>query len=314
MTSTSIISFSDRLLTEIERKGNPCMVGLDPRFEDIPESIRESCRRTYGETLEAIGRSLFLFNKTIIDLVAAHVPAVKPQIAFYEMYGPEGIKAYLDTIAYARSQGLLVIADVKRNDIGSTVEAYSQAYLGRIPVWNGQKQPLFDADAVTVNAYLGYDGIKPFLDDCRDYGKGIFVLVKTSNKSSADFQNLLVEGTPLYLRVAQKCAEWGESLRGQGGFSSVGVVVGATYPSEGLEIRKVLPGAFFLVPGYGVQGGKAEDIRQLTVKGKGVLVNSSRGIIHAYRQKPYDTEFGEARFKDAIVKALATMIGELSTR
>jgi len=305
-------SFADRLAQAIEKKGTPCIVGLDPRFRDIPHSLIEECRSTHGETLEGIARTLFLFNKNVIDLVAPLVPAVKPQIAFYEQYGPAGLQAYWDTITYAREQGLLVIADVKRNDIDSTVAAYSQAYLGEVPFWNDTKQPLFNADAVTVNPYLGTDGIKPFLTDCSAFGKGIFILVKTSNPSGREFQNLLTaDGIPLYLHVARKCREWGQHLLGKSGFSSVGAVVGATFPEEAASIRRELPHAFLLVPGFGFQGGKADDLTAFFSEGRGALVNSSRGIIHSYTQEPFKSSYGEKHYQKAVVEALEKMIEQV---
>ncbi|MBN2384966.1 orotidine-5'-phosphate decarboxylase [bacterium] len=313
MKQQTVISFADRLFQAIEQKKTPCIVGLDPRFSNIPSQIREAARAEYGPTIEGIARALFLFNQAIIDLVAPLVPAVKPQIAFYEMYGPAGMKAYLDTVRYARSRGLLVIADVKRNDIGSTVAAYSQAYLGTVPGWDNSKYTLFDADAVTVNPYLGSDGIKPFLDDCATYGKGIFILVKTSNPSSSEFQNLLVHDTPLYIHVARKCRDWGDALIGKCGFSAVGAVVGATYPDEAVRVRQELPQAFLLVPGFGAQGGTAQDILPFFRDGRGALINNSRGIIHAYTQAPYKDTYGEQYFEKAVVEALELMITQVRT-
>lgn len=308
MTEEKRTPFADRLLEAIERKGNPCMVGLDPRFEDIPHSILERVRTAFGDTVEAAAHALFVFNREIIDIVADRVPAVKPQFAFYELFGAPGVKAFADTIRYARQKGLLTIADVKRNDIGSTVAASSHAFLGRTSIWDGREEAMFDADAVTVNGWLGSDGITPFLDDCQRYGKGIFVLVKTSNKSSAEFQNLLVDGEPLYIHVARKCAQWGENHVGSRGFSSVGVVVGATYPAEAEAVRAVLPQAIFLVPGFGFQGGKAEDLQRFCHHGSGIIINSSRGIIHAYQQKPWSVQFGEEGYRQAISAALDDMI------
>ncbi|MFC1852739.1 orotidine-5'-phosphate decarboxylase [candidate division CSSED10-310 bacterium] len=311
MESNNVISFADKLIAAIEQKGTPCIVGLDPRFKDLPAAITQQCLDEYGETLTGITHSILRFNQQVIDIVSPYVPAVKPQIAFYEMYGPPGVQAYLETITYARQKGLLVIADVKRNDIGSTVAAYSNAFLGRVPFWNNQLKPVFNVDAVTVNPYLGSDGIQPFLDDCQKYGKGIFVLVKTSNPSSSEFQHLPVEGEAFYLHVARKCKAWGENIMGNQGFSSVGLVVGATFPQEAIQIRKLLPQALFLVPGFGFQGGKAEDMKHFFINGRGAIINSSRGIIHAYRQEPYARKYGEEQYQQAIAESLQTMIRQV---
>lgn len=300
-------NFADRLYNAIQEKKSPCIVGLDPRIEDIPHIIREKSLKKHGNTPTAVADAILAFNREVIDIVAPSIPAVKPQMAFYEMYGPAGMQAFIDTVTYAREKGLLVIADVKRNDIGSTVAAYSNAYLGKVPRIEGEAAPLFDVDAVTVNGYLGTDGIKPFLKDCQLYGKGIFVLVKTSNPSSAEFQNIEAAGKPLYHHVAEQCKKWGEELIGENGFSSVGVVVGATYPEEAVAVRSILPQAYFLVPGFGFQGGDASKLKLFFSKGQGVIINSSRGIIHAYRQQNFAEQYGEKRYHEAIAASLEKM-------
>lgn len=313
LTKNSFNNFADRLNQAIKDKRTPCIVGLDTRFNQIPDIIRETNRKIYGETILGITNSIFDFNREVIDIIADYVPAVKPQIAFYELYGPAGIQAYLDTINYARKKGLIIIADVKRNDIGSTVKAYSQAYLGIPPGWdNAPQKPLFDVDAITVNPYLGSDGINPFLNDCEHFGKGIFVLVKTSNPSSSEFQNKLIENQPLYLHVAEKCREWGKNLIGKSHFSSVAVVVGATYPEEAEKIRSILPNAIFLIPGFGFQGGSAKQLQPFFIDGEGGVINSSRGIIHAYNQKPYSSAYGQANYREAINAALQKMIKQVA--
>ncbi len=246
----------DRLIEKIKEKDNPTVIGLDPRYEVIPDCIKSK----YGDDLKGVGEAIVEFNKSLIDAVYDIVPAVKPQIAFYEMYGLFGIKAFEETCKYAKEKGMLVIADMKRGDIGSTAKAYSNASIGKTQI--GEiKNSIFDIDFVTVNPYLGIDGIQPFIDDCIEYGKGIFVLVKTSNKSSGDIQDLITQdGEPIYVKVAKLVNKWGKDLIGKYGYSSVSSVVGATYPKQLKELREIMPHSYFLIPGYGAQGGKAEDI------------------------------------------------------
>ena len=277
----------DKLINKINETGNPTVVGLDPRLNYIPEYITEKYYEKYGYTPKAAAKAMLKFNKKIIDNVYDIVPAVKPQIAMYERYGIDGLKAYIKTCEYAAEKGLIVIGDIKRSDISSTAEAYSDAHLGKCRV--GEEEfSCFTHDFVTVNAYLGSDGITPFLDDCRAYEKGIFVLAKTSNPHSGEIQDLLVDGVPIYEKMGELIEKWGEDFVGEHGFSSVGAVVGATHPQQAKRLREVMPHTFFLVPGYGAQGGKAEDLAVCFDKnGIGAIVNSSRGIIAAHMKDQY---------------------------
>lgn len=262
-------------------------MGLDPRLEYIPEHIKDEAVKKFGKTQKAAGEALFIFNKGLIDSCFDLIPAVKPQSAYYEMYGIEGIYAMYKTIAYAKSKDLYVILDGKRGDIGESARAYSAAYLGETDIF-GEGQKIFDADCLTVNPYLGYDGIGPFVENCEKYGKSIFVLVKTSNESSGDFQDITVDGEPFYEKVARKIMDWGA-------FGHVGAVIGATYPKQLAGLRKILTDTFFLVPGFGAQGGTAEDVKFAFDKnGESVIVNSSRAIMCAYqKQKGADKDAGE---------------------
>ena len=246
----------DNLIDKIKEKNNPTVMGVDPRYDMVPECIRNK----YSKTIEGAANAIFEFNKALIDSVYDIIPAVKPQIAFYEMLGVPGINAFHETCKYAKEKGLIVIADSKRGDIGSTATGYSSAFLGRTKI--GEEEiPIFDVDFVTVNGYMGTDCVKPFLEDCKKYGKGIFVLAKTSNPSSGELQDMKLEnGKEVYMEMADLIEKWGEDLRGEYGYSSIAAVVGATYPKQLQEIRKNAPHTFFLIPGYGAQGGKAEDI------------------------------------------------------
>ncbi|MBR5272915.1 MAG: orotidine-5'-phosphate decarboxylase [Clostridia bacterium] len=279
----------DRLIEKIVKTGNPSVVGLDPKIEDIPKYILDNAIAQYGETLEAAGAALFEFNKGLIDAIYDIVPAVKPQCAYYEMYGWQGVKALYDTIAYAKSKGMFVITDGKRNDIGSTMEAYSNAHLGTIKVGSTEFAP-FGGDALTVNGYLGSDGIKPLLKACDEKDCGIFVLVKTSNPSSGELQDQKMGDKTLYNVMGDMCEKWGEMLPiGKYGYSAVGAVVGATYPAQLDELRKTLTKTFFLVPGYGAQGGGAADVVGAFDKnGLGAIINSSRGVMYAYKKAGMD--------------------------
>ncbi len=242
----------DKLIKKIKETNNPTVMGLDPRYDMIPECIRKK----YSSDVEGACRAIVEFNKGLIDSVCDIVPAVKPQIAFYEMFGVEGLKAFAETAKYAKEKGMIVIADIKRGDIGSTAEGYSNAFIGKTPIGN-EKVAIYDVDFITVNPYLGIDGVKPFIDDCREYGKGIFILVKTSNKSSGELQDLKLEdGRSVYEKVAELVSSWGEDLVGEYGYSSVGAVVGATYPVQIKELREIMPKTFFLIPGYGAQRRK----------------------------------------------------------
>ena len=246
------------LVRKIREKNNPTVAGLDARLEYIPAYITEKYTAQYGKTLKAAAASMMEFNKGLIDALHDIVPAIKPQAAYYELLGPDGAVVLRDTIAYAHEKGMYVIADIKRNDIGATATAYAQAYLGESDVC-GESLPVYNCDSCTVNAYLGTDGITPFLNECEARDRGIYVLVKTSNKSSGEFQNKLMGDQPLYVRMAEKVAEWGEGLMTECGYSQVGAVVGATYPEEQKIIRQIIPHSYFLVPGYGAQGATAKE-------------------------------------------------------
>ena len=275
-----------RLMESIAVKEAPIVVGLDPMLSFIPENILKEAFDDCGETLEGAAKAIVSFNKGLVDAVCDLVPAVKPQIAMYEQFGLPGIAAFKETVDYCHEKGLFVIGDVKRGDIGSTSAAYAAAHLGTVRVGSSVRTP-FGEDFATVNPYLGTDGIEPFLEVCRECGKGIFVLVKTSNPSSGEFQDRLIDGRPLYELVADKVREWGDSAM-DGDYSEVGAVVGATYPEMGAALRKKMPNTCILVPGYGAQGGKGEDLKGFFNKdGLGAIVNSSRGIIAAWKKDPY---------------------------
>lgn len=289
--------FADRLIAEIKKKNSPVVAGLDPNWEKIPAFLREK--------YQSVGAALFAFNKGLIDALADVVPAVKPQLAYYEMYGISGLVAFQSTVDYARSKGLLVIADGKRNDIGTTSDAYAKAYLTPAPKTSDSASPLregaFDADALTVNPYLGEDGIQPFTKACAEHGKGIFTLVKTSNRSSGQLQDLhLVNGMTVYEQVADLVNEWGQDLIGESGYSSVGAVVGATYPEQAEALRKRMPRALILVPGYGAQGGTADTVAvNFNQDGLGAVVNASRSIMYAYQSEKWSSQYNEESFADA---------------
>ncbi len=293
--------FADRLTQRISILANPSVVGLDPRIDQIPEFIIDRVVEEFGETTEAVAEAIIEFNQGIIDAVADLVPAVKPQIAFYECYGHHGFRAYEETIAYAQKKGLLVIGDAKRNDIGSTAEAYANGHLGEVPLFDEMTKVL-DTDALTVTPYLGSDGIKPFTDVCLEYGKGIFVLVRTSNPSSDEIQGQALGDHLMDEHVATLVEGWGRELIGESGFSSVGAVVGATYPEEARVLRNLMPNQIFLVPGYGAQGGGAEDVKPcFHDNGTGAIVNSSRDIIFAYQKNGQPGEaYAEAAREAAI--------------
>ena len=282
------------LREKIKEKNNPAAIGLDPRLEYIPAHITSEAIKKSGKTQAAAGEAIYMFNKGLIDACFDLVPAVKPQSAYYEMYGAAGIEALNNTIAYAKSKGLYVILDAKRGDIGATCEAYSAAYLGETDIF-GEKQRVSGADCLTVNPYFGTDGIKPFIKDCEKYDRAVFVLVKTSNDSSGDFQDIAVEsGGALYGRVARKVLEWG-------GADNIGVVIGATYPAQLAEMRELMPDTFFLVPGFGAQGAAAQDVRPaFDAFGGGAIINSSRAVMCAW-VKPGDGEnFGKRARDEAI--------------
>ncbi len=276
----------------------------------VPKHIVETSLKEYGETLEGAADAIWKFNQAIIDAVADLIPAVKPQIAMYEQFGLAGLVAYDKTVKYCKEKGLIVIADAKRGDIGSTSTAYAVGHIGHVQVGNTVCKG-FDADMLTVNPYLGSDGIKPFVDVCNSDDKGIFVLVKTSNPSSGEFQDRLIDGRALYEHVAEKVVVWGKESM-DGAYSNVGAVVGATYPEMSKVLRKLMPNTYFLVPGYGAQGGTAEDLRYcFNEDGLGAVVNSSRGIIAAYRQEKYQ-KFGEENFFEASRQATMDMIADIN--
>lgn len=291
----------DRLIEKIKETGNPSVVGLDPKLDYVPAYLRKKYQEEDGCTLQAAARAIFAFNKAIINEVCDIVPAIKPQAAYYEMYGYNGVKALEDTIRYAKSKGMFVITDGKRNDIGATMTAYTAAHLGSVTVGENEIEP-FGADALTVNGYLGSDGINPLLEVCQEKDKGIFVLVKTSNPSSGELQDQLMDGVPLYARMGDLCEKWGAEMIGKYGYSAVGAVVGATYPAQLRELRERLPHTFFLVPGYGAQGGGAEGVAgAFDENGLGGIVNSSRGIMCAYQKEGCDEhDFAKAARREAL--------------
>ncbi|MBU0668040.1 orotidine-5'-phosphate decarboxylase, partial [Patescibacteria group bacterium] len=283
--------FADRLNAQIKKKDSAVCVGLDPRLEQIPDFIKEKHFAKQKNPFTAAAESFIEFNKGIIDAVFDLVPIVKPQIAFYEQYGAEGMRAFKETCDYAKEKGVLTLADIKRGDIGSTAEAYAKAFLGKVDL-NGEKSESFDVDAVTVAPYLGWDGVKPFVNEAVKYGKGVFVLDKTSNKSSADLQDLQInDGRTIYEIMAHYIDSWGADDVGESGYSLVGAVVGATFPTQIVSLRKLMPASIFLVPGYGAQGGGADDVRAaFDKKGLGAIINSSRGIIFAWESSDSFTE------------------------
>lgn len=290
----------DILIKKIVEMNNPTVAGLDPKLDFIPGHIKQAAFSEYGKTLEGAAEALFLFNKELIDALCDIVPAVKPQCAYYEMYGWQGMRALARTIEYASTKGMFVITDGKRNDIGTTMEAYAAAHLGSISV-DGQSFEPFGGDALTVNGYLGSDGINPLLDICRERDKGIFVLVKTSNKSSGELQDRDCGGRTVYRVMGDFCEEWGAGVMGRHGYSGVGAVVGATYPEQLGELRAALPHTFFLVPGYGAQGGGAADVAgAFDSRGLGAVINSSRGIMCAYKKSGDEKNFAAAAREEAL--------------
>ena len=294
-----------KLIAGIEKTGAPIVVGLDPMLSYIPEHITKKAYEEFGETLKGAGEAIWQYNKGIVDAVCDLVPAVKPQIAMYEQFGIEGLIAFEKTVKYCKEKGLVVIGDVKRGDIGSTSEAYAVGHLGKVQV--GSKEYYgFDEDFATVNPYLGSDGIKPFINVCKKENKGLFILVKTSNPSSGEFQDRLIDGRPLYELVGEQVAKWGEEHMGDT-YSYIGAVVGATYPEMGKALRQIMPKSFILVPGYGAQGGKGADLVHFFNKdGLGAIVNSSRGIIAAYKQEQY-AKYGSENYAEASRAAVLDM-------
>ena len=299
----------NRLVAQIKKTGAPIVVGLDPMMKFIPEHIKEKAFAEFGETLEGAAEAIWQYNKAIVDAIYELVPAVKPQIAMYEQFGLPGLSAFYKTVQYCKEKGLVVIGDIKRGDIGSTSEAYAVGHLGKVQV-GSRSYYGFDEDFVTVNPYLGSDGVNPFIKVCKEEKKGIFILVKTSNPSSGEFQDRVIDGRPLYELVGEKVSQWGDELMGYG-YSYVGAVVGATYPEMGKVLRKIMPKTFILVPGYGAEGGKGADlVHFFNEDGLGAIVNSSRGIIAAYKQEQY-AKFGAENFGDASRAAVETMIADI---
>ena len=298
-----------KLIEGIKRTKAPIVVGLDPMMNYIPEYIQKKAFAEFGETLEGAAEAVWQYNKGIVDAVYELVPAVKPQIAMYEQFGIEGLKAFEKTVSYCQEKGLVVIGDIKRGDIGSTSEAYAVGHLGKVQVGSHSFSG-FHEDFVTVNPYLGSDGVKPFMKICKEEKKGLFILVKTSNPSSGEFQDRLVDGRPLYELVGEQVAAWGEELMGDT-YSYVGAVVGATYPEMGKTLRKIMPKSFILVPGYGAQGGKGADlVHFFNDDGLGAIVNSSRGIIAAYKQEKY-ASFGAENYAEASRQAVLDMKADI---
>ena len=299
----------NKLVEKIKKTGAPIVVGLDPMMNFVPEHIKKAAFAEKGETLEGAAEAIWLFNKEIIDKTYDLIPAVKPQIAMYEQFGIPGLIAFQKTVDYCHEKDLVVIGDIKRGDIGSTSAAYATAHLGKVQVGNTMCEG-FHEDFVTVNPYLGTDGVQPVLDVCKEEKKGLFILVKTSNPSSGEFQDRLIDGRPLYEHVGEKVAEWGEQLMGDS-YSYVGAVVGATYPEMGKVLRKIMPKSFILVPGYGAQGGQGKDlVHFFNEDGLGAIVNSSRGIIAAYKNEKY-AKFGSVNFGDASRQAVLDMIADI---
>lgn len=300
----------NQLVEKIQKTKAPVCVGLDPMLSYIPEHIVKKSFSEFGETLEGAADAIWQFNKEIVDHTYDLIPSVKPQIAMYEQFGIEGLIAYKKTVDYCQEKGLLVIGDAKRGDIGSTSAAYATAHIGKIQVGKNSFSG-FGTDFLTVNPYLGTDGVKPFVDVCKTDDKGLFVLVKTSNPSSGEFQDQLVNGRPVYELVAEKVMEWGADCM-DGTYSNVGAVVGATYPEMSRILRKLMPNTYFLVPGYGAQGGTAEDLKPcFNEDGLGAIVNSSRGIIAAYKQEKY-AKFGAENFAEASRQAVIDMVADIN--
>ena len=300
----------NKLVEKIKHTKAPIVVGLNPMLSYVPEHITKKAYAEYGETLKGAAEAIWLYNRELIDHIHDLIPAVKPQIAMYEQFGVEGLITFQKTVDYCHEKDLIVIGDVKRGDIGSTSAAYATAHLGKVQV-GAKKIPAFNEDFATVNPYLGSDGITPFLDVCKEEKKGLFILVKTSNPSSGEFQDQMIGEKHLYEMVGERVAEWGSELMGDS-YSYVGAVVGATYPEQGKLLRKVMPKSFILVPGYGAQGGKGEDlVHFFDEDGLGAIVNSSRGIITAYKNEAY-ASYGAEHFGEAARAAVLDMIADIN--
>jgi len=326
----------DRLVNRITALSAPIVVGLDPRLDQIPSFIKEAAFAKHGKTPTAVAEIFYTFNTAIIDAVCDIVPAVKPQIALYEQFGTAGFESYLQTVAYAKSKGLIVIGDIKRGDIASTAQAYSNAHIGRVDI-GGESVEIAQTDFITINPYMGFDSVEPYLSDCKQYDKGLFVLVKTSNNGSCDIQDVLISTereffeyderpgahipclgcemgdylAPLYAHVGELVETWGEESIGECGYSSIGAVVGATHPIEAVKLRRLMTKTFFLVPGYGAQGGSGKDLKDLWTKNFGAIVGSSRGITGAYQSEKYKCD--EKDFAKATRQAALDMKADLET-
>lgn len=298
-----------KLIQNIKKTNAPLVVGLDPMLNYIPEHVQKKAYAEFGETLEGAAEAIWQFNKAIVDQTYDIIPAVKPQIAMYEQFGIPGLAAFKKTVDYCKEKGLVVIGDIKRGDIGSTSAAYAVGHIGKVTVGSNTFVP-FNEDIVTVNPYLGSDGVRPFMDVCKEEDKGIFVLVKTSNPSSGEFQDRMIDGRPLYEHVGEQVAAWADECM-DGDYSDVGAVVGATYPEMGKILRKIMPKSYILVPGYGAQGGTGKDlVHFFNEDGLGAVVNSSRGIIAAYKQEAYK-EFGPEHFGEAARAAVVAMAEDI---
>ncbi len=302
----------DKLVKNIQKTNAPIVVGLDPMLAYVPEHVKAKAFKEFGETLEGAAEAIWQFNKAIVDATYDLIPAVKPQIAMYEQFGIPGMAAFKKTVDYCKEKDLVVIGDIKRGDIGSTSGAYAVGHIGEVAV-GSQTYCGFDEDFVTLNPYMGSDSIKPFIEVAKPRKKGMFVLVKTSNPSSGEFQDRMIDGRPLYEWVGEKVTEWGADYVGECGYSYVGAVVGATYPEMGKVLRKVMPKNFILVPGYGAQGATGKDLTHyFNEDGLGAIVNSSRGIIAAYKQESY-ASYGPENFADASRAAVIAMQKDIAS-
>ncbi|OQY99596.1 MAG: orotidine-5'-phosphate decarboxylase [Candidatus Brocadia sp. UTAMX2] len=311
--SDSKDNFADQLITAIYEKNSCAVVGLDPYFHLIPDTIKQKFFPSQKQTLEYASRVILEFNVQVIDLIAPFVNIVKPQIAFYELYGWWGVWAYTETIQYAKQKGLIVIGDVKRGDVPGTAEAYANAHIGDVHVNHAVEVP-FGADAITVNPYLGTDSLLPFIHTAHKHKKGIFVLVKTSNPGSGEFQDLTCGEKKLHEMVAEKTHIWGKDFVGKEGYSAIGAVVGATFSREISILRKIMPTAYFLVPGYGAQGATAKDIKYcFNPDGLGAIINASRSILYAYAISPWKEKYGIRSWKNATQEAIMQMNKEIGT-
>ena len=307
-----MLNITDLLIEKINATQNPTVVGLDPRLDIIPEHIKNEAYETHGKTLKGAAQAFTMFNKAIINEIYEFIPAVKPQIAFYEQYGAEGIASYIETIEYARSKGLLIIGDVKRGDIASTAQAYGDGHIGEVEIEN-TKHLVYKEDYITINPYMGYDSIEPYIPYCKDKQKGLFILVKTSNKGSGDLQDLMIENNTIYERVADLVEEWGKETIGLYGYSALGAVVGATYPAQIEALRKRMPRTFFLVPGYGAQGAGAKEVAHaFDTNGTGAIINSSRAILTAYKNERYKDKYSIEEFALASKEEVLRMKNDLN--